>query len=213
MNKQLVNRIGGAAALAIVLLGLVVFAVPLYSAANTTNAEAARVGSQNDLQQSVLDGLTAQAADTTQLDADVAELRSEIPKTAHLDDVLLLAVQAAQAEGGTVTGLAPGDTVVFAERTAEAAASGGSAAPAPAPSATDAAGDAAAPDGADAAAEASQQIPVTVTIDAPDVAAATRILDALRAGPRLVAVQQGAVTTKPEGGATLTAALLAFSRA
>jgi hypothetical protein len=220
VNKQLVNLIGGAAALAIVILGVVVFAVPLYSTASTTNGEANRVASQNDTQQAVLDGLAAQAADTTELDADVDELRAEIPRTAHLDDVLYLAVQAAQAHGGTVTALTKGDATAFAARTAEveASASGGTAPP---PAASDASasgsasGDASAA-GADPAAtgaDEATQIPVTVTIDAPDVAAATQILDALRAGPRLVAVQQGAVTTKPEGGVTLTAALLAFSRA
>jgi hypothetical protein len=217
VNKQLVNLIGGAAALAIVILGVVVFAVPLYSTASTTNGEANRVASQNDTQQAVLDGLAAQAADTTELDADVDELRAEIPRTAHLDDVLYLAVQAAQAHGGTVTALTKGDATAFAARTAEveASASGGTA---PAPAASDASasgsasGDASADPAATGADEATQT-PVTVTIDAPDVAAATQILDALRAGPRLVAVQQGAVTTKPEGGVTLTAALLAFSRA
>jgi hypothetical protein len=218
VNKQLVNLIGGAAALAIVILGVVVFAVPLYSTASTTNAEANRVASQNDTQQAVLDGLTAQAADTTELDADVDELRAEIPRTAHLDDVLYLAVQAAQAHGGTVTALTKGDATAFAARTAEveASASGGTA---PAPAASDAStsgsasGDASADPAATTGADEATQTPVTVTIDAPDVAAATQILDALRAGPRLVAVQQGAVTTKPEGGVTLTAALLAFSRA
>jgi hypothetical protein len=215
VNKQLVNLIGGAAALAIIVLGIVVGAVPLYSTANATNADAQHVADQNNTQQAVLDGLTAQAADTTELDADVAELRAEIPKTPHLDDVLLLAVEAAQAQGGSVTSLAPGEMAAFAARTGEPE---GSAAPAPAATADATAGttaDAAtAPpaDGSAPAADEAQQIPVTVTIEAPNVEAATRILDALRAGPRLVAVQQGAVKAKPEGGATLTATLLTFSR-
>ena len=222
MNKQLVNLIGGVAALAIMILGIVVFAVPQYTAANATNGMADGVAASNASQQAALDALTTQAADTTQLDADVARLRAEIPTTEHLDDVLLLAVQAAQAAGGTVTALTPGSAEAFAARTADPAVSpapGAPAAPAPAPAARGAPADSnAAAGGAAGAAGTPHQIPLTVTIDAPDVPSATRILDALRSGKRLVAVQQGMVVSKAgsapgaPGGVTLTAALLAFAR-
>jgi hypothetical protein len=231
MSKQLVNLIGGVVALAIVLLGLVVCALPLYTAATTISAEAERVATQNDTDQARLDALTAQAADTTQLDADVAELRAEMPAVPRLDDVLQLALDAAARNGGTVTSVAKGETAAFAVRQAPASAADG-AAPAAEPAAdasgTDASGtegggaeagasgNAASGDAAsapaDAAAAGPQQVQTTVTIDLPDVAAATRALDALRAGPRLVAVVQAGVTSRSEEGVTLTATLLVFSR-
>ncbi|WJL94330.1 hypothetical protein QSU92_10040 [Microbacterium sp. ET2] len=49
-------------------------------------------------------------------------------------------------------------------------------------------------------------------IEAADVPAVTRIVDALRAGPRLVSVTQATVTTATDGRVTLTAALLSFYR-
>ena len=66
---------------------------------------------------------------------------------------------------------------------------------------------------ATAAADASAptQIAVTVVIEAADVDAATRMLDALRAGPRAVAITQASVTQATEDGVTLTATVLAFS--
>jgi hypothetical protein len=222
VNKQLVNLIGAVASLAILALGVLVFALPLFSSAGATAASADDVAAQNRAQQTVLDTLTAQSADMTELDATVAELRAEIPEAAHLDDVLLLAVEAAQAHGGAVTTVTPATPEAFAPRVVAAddagsAPAAGEAEPAPEPSpsaeasateATEAPTDAAtAP-----AADAPQQVAVTVVVDAPDVAAATRIVDALREGPRLVAVTQASVTTPAEGGATLTVTLLAFYR-
>jgi hypothetical protein len=53
---------------------------------------------------------------------------------------------------------------------------------------------------------------VTVVVAAPTVEAATRILDELRAGPRLVAVTQASVTEGAEAGVSLSATLLVFTR-
>jgi hypothetical protein len=221
VNKQLVNLIGAAASVAIILLGVFVFALPQFSQANTTAASAKSVAAQNDTQQVVLDTLTAQAADMTELEDQVEELRAEIPEGRHLDDVLLLAVTAAARNGGQATTVTPATPEAFAPRTPEApeGADAGTDAAAEATPAPDATTDTSAPavDAAPApdatpAADAAQQVAVTVVIGAPDVDAATRILDALRAGPRLVAVTQATVTTDPEKGATLTVTLLAFFR-
>ena len=230
MTKQLVNLVGAAASLAILLLGVVVFALPLFSSASATWSSADEVADQNRTQQTVLDTLTAQSADMSELDATVEEMRAEIPAAAYLDDVLLLAVDAARDNGGTVTSVAPGTSEPFAPRVTGAGEDAAAQAPDPAASedsaATDAApaDDAAAADGTAAAdgdgtaaapaptVNDPQQITVTLGIEAADVAAATRILDALRAGPRLVAVTQASVTSDAENGATLSVTLLAFTR-
>ncbi|MDF2508541.1 MAG: hypothetical protein K0Q52_2400 [Microbacterium sp.] len=217
MTKQLVNVIGAAASLAILLLGIVVVALPMFSGASATWASADDVADQNRTQQTVLDTLTAQAADMTQLDATVTELRAEIPPAAYLDDVLLLAVEAARAHGGTVTSIAPGTVEPFAPRVT--VGEDETAAPAPDAAAEETpAPDATTPPAEDAAASVepaeadAQQISVTLGVEAADVAAATRILDDLRAGPRLAAVTQATVTSDGEEGATLSVTLLTFTR-
>lgn len=215
MTKQLVNLIGAATTLAILVLAVLVFALPLFTQATRTAGEADAVAAQNRSQQGVLDALVAQSADMTALEAHVATLRAEIPAEARVDDVLLLAIDAAAAQGGSVTSVTPASSEAFAVRTDEAAT------PAPQPAAE--AADASAAVGPSttlesstpapvAASDGPQQTSVTVVVAAPTVEAATRILDELRAGPRLVAVTQASVTEGAEGGASLSATLLVFTR-
>ena len=216
MTKQLVNLIGAATTLAILVLAVLVFALPLFTQATRTAGEADAVAAQNRSQQGVLDALVAQSADMTALEAQVATLRAEIPAEARVDDVLLLAIDAAAAEGGSVTSVTPASSEAFAVRTDETAT------PAPQPAA-EAAEAAEADDEPSttlesstpapvAASDGPQQTSVTVVVAAPTVEAATRILDELRAGPRLVAVTQASVTEGAEGGASLSATLLVFTR-
>ncbi|WP_194384007.1 hypothetical protein [Microbacterium luteum] len=218
MTKQLVNLIGAATTLAILVLAVLVFALPLFTQATRTAGEAGAVAAQNRSQQGVLDALVAQSADMTALEAQVATLRAEIPAEARVDDVLLLAIDAAAAQGGSVTSVTPASSEAFAVRTDEAATP----APQPADEAaeTDDASAAVGPSttlesstpAPVAASDGPQQTSVTVVVAAPTVEAATRILDELRAGPRLVAVTQASVTEGAEGGASLSATLLVFTR-
>ncbi len=213
MTKQLVNLIGAAAAVGILLLGIVVGALPVLSAAQTTASSADDVALQNQTQETLLDALRAQAADMTELEDDVAALRAAIPTAAHLDDVLLLALDAARDHGGTVTSLTPATPEPFAIRTGETGAPPAAEEPAAEAPAEEAS---AAPPAADVPAAvpeeaAPAQVAVTIVIEAADVDAATRMLDALRAGPRVVAVTQAGVAEGAEGGVTLTATVLAFS--
>ena len=216
MTKQLVNLIGAATTLAILVLAVLVFALPLFTQATRTAGEADAVAAQNRAQQGVLDALVAQSADMTALEAQVATLRAEIPAEARVDDVLLLAIDAAAAQGGSVTSVTPASSEAFAVRTDETATP----APQPAAEAAEAAEaddepsttlESSTPAPA-AASDGPQQTSVTVVVAAPTVEAATRILDELRAGPRLVAVTQASVTEGAEGGASLSATLLVFTR-
>ena len=99
MTNQLVNLIGAAASLAVLVLGIVVCALPLLSAAGTTSSAADDVAQQNRTQEILLDTLRSQSADMAALDADVEDLRAAIPAAPHLDDVLYLALRAAEAHG------------------------------------------------------------------------------------------------------------------
>ncbi|MCK6079378.1 hypothetical protein KZX37_01930 [Microbacterium sp. EYE_5] len=221
MTKQLVNLIGAAAAVAVLVLGIVVCALPLLSAAGTTASAADDVAQQNRTQEILLDTLRSQSADMAALDADVEDLRAAIPAAPHLDDVLYLALSAAEAHGGRVTALTPATAEPFAIRSEEeATAPGGAASAADAPAEAGGAdpGEQTAAEtpkataaGAPSEPSAPIQIAVTVVIEAADVDAATRVLDALRAGPRAVAVTQASVTQATEDGVTLTATVLAFS--
>jgi hypothetical protein len=224
VNKQLVNLIGAAASIAILLLGILVCALPVFSSANTTMSTADDVALQNQTQQSILDGLRAQSGQLADIQQDVAELRREIPETEHVEDLVELAVEATVVHGGSVRSVIPGDIAPFTPRTlevvaAEAAADGATTgAPAPEATATPTDETAAPPTEtaepttpAEVDPTAPQQVPVVVTIDAPTVAAATLILDALRNGPRMISVTEANVLTE-EGGVTLTATVLAFYR-
>lgn len=230
MSKQLVNLIGAAATVAILALGVVAIALPLVSSAGATWSSADEVAAQNRTQQALLDTLTAQSKDMTSLDAAVAELRAEITPAAYLEDSILLAVEAAASHGGDVTSVTVGTIEPFAPRTTvgeapapptesaeEVPADGGEPGDTGELTETEETGEAAeVPDGAGASgapsaesASGPQQIEVTIVIDAADVAAVTRILDDLRAGPRLVAVTQAGVTSD-ETGSKLTVTLLLF---
>ncbi|WP_394278434.1 hypothetical protein [Microbacterium sp.] len=229
MSKSLVNAIGVAVTAGVLLLGILVFALPLWSTANATVQAAEGVAAQNRTQQAVLDGLTAQAAELDAVEREVAELRREIPTTPHAEDVVELAANAALEAGATLVAVRPADAAAFAPRTADvvAAETGTEVAPAasdPAVTENAATGDALTEDAtADptvetapaapvvAAADGPQQLTVTVEFDAPDLATATALLDALRAGPRLVAVT-GAIVQTDDDAVSVTATMQVFFR-
>ena len=216
MTKQLVNLIGAVVSLGILLAGALLFALPQFTGAQRIAADAASVEQSNATQQAVLDGLAAQAADMTALDAEVAELRRVVPASVRADDIVQLAADAASAHGGKVVTVTVGETTPFAARTAEAAAG---AADGTAPTATETtaesgtdSGDAAAP--ADPAAapagDGPQQVSITLSIAAPDSTAATAVIDELRKGPRAVALTNAGITTDDDGTVTAEVTLLAF---
>lgn len=224
MTKSLVNLIGAAATAAILLLGILVFALPLLSSANATMSAADDVADQNRTQQAVLDALTAQAGDMPAIEDELAELRRGIPATEHIEDVIELAAAAVDAHGGTLVAVRPADAASFAPRTADvvAAETTGDVAPAPAaPAPTEESSGSETPEPADpvespatGAGEAPtgpQQVAVTVEIDVADVTAATAVLDALRNGPRLLTVTQATAQTD-EDGVTLTATVSVLFR-
>lgn len=224
MTRQLINLIGGLVTVLVLVAGVVLIGLPMYSGAQAAGKEADDVARGNATQQIVIDGLRVQEAQFDQLEDDVAQLRRQIAVEPRVDDVVALALAAVSAQGGTLDSVSATEAVPFAVRVDEQA-------PAPAAEAdpgtadasatdenadakTDGAADATAAASAPAAAAASGadtqlQVPVTLAMTAPSVEAATSIVDALRRGPRVLAVTQ-ATTTSEEGGVKLNVEVLVF---
>jgi hypothetical protein len=225
VNKSLVNVIGGAVTAGILLLGVLVGALPLWSNANATMKSADDVAMQNQTQQAVLDGLTAQAAELDSVQREVDALHLELPMNERTEDLVEIAGVAAYRVGATLVAVRPADAAAFAPRTPEvvaaetgveleAAASEPAVDPTTGEAVTEdsgAADAAAVPDPAAAPADGPQQLTVTVEFDAPDVATATALVDALRAGPRLVSVTGVTVQTEDDA-VSVTATVQIFFR-
>lgn len=219
MTKQLVNLVGALVSIAVLAAGVFLLALPQFTSAQQLNASAASVEQSNGTQQAVLDALNTQAADMTTLDAEVAELREVIPTSVRADDIVLIAAEAAAAYGGALTTVTVGETTPFAPRAMEAAVddasaeaavegeSTGDAAPADAAPA-DAAPATTPTDGAPA--DGPQQVTLELTMTTPGVASATAAIDALRNGPRAVAITQAGISTADDGVVTATVSVLTF---
>lgn len=213
MTRQLINLIGGLVTVLVLVAGVLLIGLPMYSGSKTADGEADDVARSNDTQQTVIDGLRAQQAKFDQLEAEVSQLRQQIATEPRVDDILALAIAGAAEHGGTIDSLAATEAEPFAVRTAEqgvdgaapepvsAAASGGVASDGSAPPAEETAGAAAsaAPTSEPAASETDQQqVKVTLGVTVPSVEAATAIVDSLRRGPRVVAITKATTTTEDE---------------
>lgn len=224
MTKQLVTLIGAVASVGILVAGALLFALPQFTGSQQINADAASVEQANAVQQAALDALSVQAADMTELDREVAELRRQIPASVRADDIVQLAADAAAAHGGTVVAIAVGETSAFAPRTGEVdpaastatetstatAESPGTDAAEPSAAPADPAAAPADPSAAPAAEDGPQQVSITLSVATPDRRSATAIIDELRDGPRLVAITNAGITTDDEGVVTAEVTLLAF---
>jgi hypothetical protein len=195
MPKQLVTAIGLIVSLGVIALGVFLVALPLYFQAVAVDTQTATVANTNAIYQAQVDNLTAEAENLDQINADVADLRSQIPASGQLDDVFEVVARASEASGVTLTAITAGDQVAFAVRTGATNGDAAAVAPAPAPtpSATDAATDPTAGTTTEAAAPVDavvtagrQQVDFVISATATDMAQATAFLDALRAGPRLL---------------------------
>lgn len=198
MPKHLVTAIGLVLSLGVIALGVFLVAMPLYFQAIGVDAQTATVAGTNAIYQAQVDGLRDEEERLDEINADVADLRSQIPATGQLDDVFEVVGRADEASGVALTAVTAGEQVAFVVRTSAEDDPTAAAAPEPAPTpdptteATDAATADTAPTtdaatGADAAAAAGrQQVDFVIQATAADMAQATAFLDALRAGPRLL---------------------------
>ena len=212
MPKHLVTALGLIISLGVIALGVFLVALPVYFQAVTVDGQTATVASTNAIYQAQVDNLRAEEDNLDQINADVAELRSQIPATAQLDDVFEVVGQAAEASGVSITSVTAGEKVAYVVRTGvvddESAAVAPAPEPTPAPTTegTDAATgdtatvpDAATGAGVVTAAPGRQQVDFVISATAADMAQATAFLDALRAGPRLLNNVTATATQSGEG--------------
>ena len=218
MPKHLVTALGLIVSLGIIALGVFLVAMPLYFQAVGVDAQTATVAGTNTVYQAQVDNLTAQQENLDQINADVAELRAQIPADGQLDDVFEVVGRAAESTGVQLTAVTAGEQVAFVARTGAESIDGTAAAPAPEP--TPAATEAATTDGSgttDAATPAPgivpdgrQQVDFTISATAGDMAQATAFLDALRAGPRLLSSITATSTQSGEGTVSLQISALTY---
>ena len=224
-SKQLINLGGILAVVVILVLGVLLGAMPLYSQSRTTAQQADQVAGTNDIYAAQLAQLERYNDDIRSIEAGLATLRTEISAQPQFDDVFEIVNASAEASGVTITSVTASEPVAFVPR--ESVAEDGSAAPAPeVAETTDAAADApeagegdasttdpAAPadpapaDPAAAEVPPQQQAPFTIVVEAADASAAASFVDNLRRGPRLLSI----VHVDYADG-TLTVSALAFIR-
>ncbi|MBW9094076.1 type 4a pilus biogenesis protein PilO [Microbacterium jejuense] len=216
MPKHLVTAIGLIVSLGVIALGVFLVALPLYFQAVGVDAQTATVANTNTIYQAQVDSLTEQQQNLDQINADVAQLRAQIPADGQLDDVFEVVGRAAEDTGVQLTAVTAGEQVAFVARTGvEDPDAAATPAPEPTPAATDAAadttatGDAATP-APPTATDSRQQVDFTISATAGDMAQATAFLDALRAGPRLLSSITATSTQSGEGTVALQITALTY---
>ena len=200
MQRRLISLIGTLVVIIALTTSTLLVALPVYMESRDIKNQEAQVAASNQILVARIDALRAQEAELPQIQAELGELRAELPHIPQLDDVVKLALRAAADVDGTVLGVEFSAPTGFKPRAPEDvltglpdSAVGVTASSPPAentessePSTADPAGDAPKPE---RTADAERlQIPVTITVTAATTTAAARFLDELREGPRLLQI-------------------------
>lgn len=197
MNRQAINLLGGLLVVVIVLLGVVVGVLPRWQQARSDGDARQTVAAQNQTQESLIAALAQQRQQLPQLQAQVDELEQEIPSAPRLDQLIDLTT--GLPRGAVLRSLTPGDSASSGTTSSGTASSG-----------TASSGTTATAPGATTVPGGFQELPVTLAIDLKQASDADAVLDALRGGPRLLAIDEATVTGGDggtgagSGGATLT---------
>ncbi|GAB3604441.1 hypothetical protein [Microbacterium aureliae] len=202
MPKQLINLIGIVVCAGILGLAVAVVALPIYFQSLATGTQTAQVDQTNDVYQIQVDGLRVQEERMGEIEASVAELRTQIPAANELDDVFELVARSASEANVQVQTITAGENAPFVVRTEPLAIGEEPEAPAPADTTTDPTTgetpDPAAPPAEPTPAEPAsapvegaplegrQQVDFTITVIATQLQDAIGFLDRLRSGPRLL---------------------------
>jgi TolA-binding protein len=223
--RQMINLLGIVVVVALLVAGLTMVVLPMYSSARAIDTDTANVAQTNQLYDVRVSQLTAAQAEIETLTGDVTALRRQISASSQLDDVMQIVVDSARATGATIESVSAADAEPWAPRTGLEGDDDAGAAPADDPAegeATPAEGDTTETGGAttdppadagagetstetEPAVSPQQQIAVTITVEVPDARSAAAFIDALSRGPRLLATIDG---TLEEGVLTVTALAL-----
>lgn len=189
MSKQTINLLGGVVVAAILLLGLLLGVLPRWQAAQDADADRHEVALRNQEQQAFISALAAQREDLPQLRAQVGALKQQIASGPHLEQVIELA-----------SGL-PGGAVLRSITPAEGDASGAGTGTTATPTPGAGTGGGTNTGAATGTVSTFAALPVTIVIDVRRATDAAAVLDKLREGPRLLAVDQAELTESGAGDA------------
>ncbi|MGW9586355.1 hypothetical protein [Microbacterium sp. NPDC055455] len=217
MPKQIVTALGLIVSLGVIALGVFLVALPLYFQAIGVDAQTSTVAATNAQYQAQVSQLTEQQQNLDEINASVAELRSQIPDEAQLDDVFEVVARAVETTGAVMSSVTAGEQVAFAARTLPpelGTSAAAEPAPQPTPAATPPPADESAnpaPAPAAVAPAGRQQVDFVITVTAADMAQATAFVDALRAGPRLLIPNAVMATQNDDGTVDVQVTALTFN--
>ncbi|WP_434811676.1 hypothetical protein [Microbacterium sp. bgisy189] len=209
-TKQLINLAGLVLVVAIVVAGIALVALPMYSQSQTIDGQTRTVAQTNVVYETQVAQLSAANDRIDEIDANLAELRREIATAPQLDDVFELINAAAERTDVMIDSVAVADPEDFIARTTvvEEAAATAVAAETDGDGADSGEAGAAEPQAAADGPSLQRQVIITIDVKTEDPEAAARFIDDLGRGPRLLAPIDGTYV----GGETLTATVLAFIR-
>ncbi|MFE4725378.1 type 4a pilus biogenesis protein PilO [Microbacterium sp. NPDC056736] len=215
MPKQIVTAIGLIVSLGIIALGISLVAFPLYIQAVGVDSQTATVASTNATYQSQVDNLREQEKNLDTINADVQELRSQIPAAAQLDDVFEVIGRASQTSGARLSSIAAGEQVPFEPRAGASTESAPVNPPAGSTGedaqATDADATTSPPASSeDTSSAGRQQAEFAISASATSMEQATAFIDALRAGPRLLNSVTATIIEAGDGTIAVQVAALTY---
>jgi hypothetical protein len=197
MPKRLINLIGAAVVVIILIAGNLLVAGPLFNSAVETAAHAEAVRQSNEVMRDLLDRRIDQDAHMGELRIRLTALRAEIPAELELRDASALVSAAAKASGARV------QSIVFGEPKVFVAPAGGGMGTDGQPNAKQEKADAKTP---------TVQIPVTFEAEVSSATQAAAFVDGLRAGPRqLQVVEAVSSPTNNDQRFTVTVDALVFA--
>ena len=181
MTRQTINLLGAVLTVAVLLAGVLLGVLPRLDQASQSRQERDTVAAQNTTQQMLISTYARQRATLPQLQSEVADLKQQIASGPHLEQ--LIDVASDLPGGAVLVSITPGES-------SSGASSG--AGPAPGPSPAPAAG--------------VQAVPVTLVVALGRTADAAQVLQKLRSGPRLLAIDRATLAPAGDkaGVATLT---------
>ncbi|WP_028709086.1 hypothetical protein [Propionicicella superfundia] len=200
LPRKLINLMGGAVVLGVLVAGITLAAVPVYMASTDLDAQREQAKSANDVRAVQVEVLRNQATQRASLDADVTSLQGQIPSSRSVDTILQAAVAAARRVDATLVTMKVSDSAAFVV----ADGSEPSAAPASAKSTSSSS----AAGGTATNQAESEQVRVVFTVRAASIDKVTEFLAGLQQEPRLLRVDMVSVDDTSIGDqmlATVTA--------
>ncbi len=210
MQRRLISLVGTLVVIIALAASTLLFALPVYMESRDIKNQEAQVAASNQILVARIEALRVQDAEMPRIEAELGELRAELPHIPQLDDVVKLALRAAAEVDGSILSVEFSAPTGFKPRAPEdvltslpAAVVGVTAGSAPADNADPGEPSTADPDGEAPGRESTAdverlQVPVIITVTAATTTAAARFLDELREGPRLLQIETTTGVLDPE---------------